>query len=121
MPALSGQIIMTVTDAAGFAAVTVTWFFNPTTRALRNNPTDWTDPTGQVWAAGSGALIAANTLGRPVKVRINDAEGNQVRRVTIPIGGRALKAVPLANAPAPDGPYTVAEDLNGVTFDLSLS
>lgn len=119
MPALSGQVIMTVTNAAGNPAVVVTWFFNPTTRALRNNPDDWTDPTGQVWAAGSGALIAANTLGRPVKVRINDEQGNQIRRVTIPVNGRAVKATPLSNQPPPDGPYTVAEDFNGLTFDLS--
>lgn len=119
MPALSGQIITTVTDGTGAPAVVVTWFFNPATRALRNNPTDWTDPTGQLWAAGSGALIAVNQLGRQVKVRINDAVGNQVRRVTIPAGGRAVKATALANAPEPDGPYTVAEDFNGLTFDLS--
>ena len=119
MPALSGQIIMTVTGATGAPAVVVTWFFDPTTRVLRNNPADWTDPTGQVWATGSGALIAANQLGRPVKVRINDAQGNEVRRVTIPVNGRAIKATPLANAPAPDGPYTVAEDFNGLTFDLT--
>jgi hypothetical protein len=119
VPALSGQVITSIPDAAGAPAVVVTWFFNPTTKALRNNPADWTDPTGQVWEAGSGALIAANTLGRPVKVRINDAEGSQVRRVTIPVGGRAIKATPLANAPAPDGPYVTAEDFNGLTFDLS--
>lgn len=119
MPALSGQVITTIPDANGVPAVTVTWFFHPVTRALRNNPQDWTSPDGQVWEAGDGALIAANQLGRPVKVRINDDQGNQVRRVTIPVGGRAIKATPLANAPAPDGPYVIAEDFNGLTFDLS--
>lgn len=117
MPALFGQVIMTITDAIG--AVVVTWFFDPATRALRNNPSDWTDPTGQVWEAGSGALIAANTTGRPVKVRINNAAGELVKRVNIPPAGRAVKATPLANQPPPDGPYTVAEDFNGLTFDLS--
>ncbi len=117
MPALSVQVIMTVTDTTGAPAVVVTWFFNPTTRALRNNPADWTDPTGQVWAAGSGALIAANQTGQPVRVRINNAAGESVKRVNIPVGGRAIKPTPLANDP--DGPWLVAEDFNGLTFDLS--
>jgi hypothetical protein len=97
----------------------VTWFFNPTTRALRNNPQAWTSPAGTVYPTGTGALIAANQLGRQVRVRINDEDGNLVRRVTIPAGGRSVTATQLANAPAPDGPYTSADDLNGLTFDVS--
>ena len=119
MPALSGQVITTITDQNGSPVVTVTWFFDPTTRALRNNPQPWTAPDGTVYPAGTGALIADNQTGRPVKVRVNDTSGNQVRRVTIPATGRAVTATQLANAPAPDGPYLTAADLNGVTFDLS--
>lgn len=119
MPALSGQVIVTVTKDDGTPAVTVTWFYNPTTLALRNNPTAWTAPDGTVYAAGTGALIADNQLGRAVRMRINDAEGNQIRRVQIPIGGRAVTAAQLRNAPAPDGPYELSTDLNGITFDLS--
>lgn len=119
MPALNGQVIITLTNAAGQAAVTVTWFFNPSTRALRNNQQAWTAPDGTVYAAGSGALIADNQLGRTVKLRVVDAEGNLLRRVNIPAGGRSVTANQLANAPAPDGPYTSADDLNGLTFDLS--
>ena len=119
MPALNGQVITTITDAAGVPVVTVTWFFNPANGNLRNNPQPWTAPDGTVWPAGSGALIADNQLGRPVRVRINDANGVQVRRVNLPAGGRAVTANQLANAPAPDGPYTTVTDFNGLTFDLA--
>ena len=75
MPALSGQIISTITDSAGVPVLVVTWFFNPATRALRNNPQAWTAPDGTVYPAGTGALIAVNTLGRQIRVRINDESG----------------------------------------------
>jgi hypothetical protein len=119
MPALSGQVIMTLTKAGGVVAVVVTWFFDPTTLALRNNPIAWTDPTAVVWPIGSGALIAVNQVGKAVKVRINDAGGTLIRRVNLPTGGRAVTAAQLASAAPPDGPYTTATDLNGLTFDLS--
>lgn len=119
MPALIGQVISTITDAAGAPAVTVTWFFDPVTRGLRNNPLPWTAPDGTVWPAGSGALIADNQMGRTVRVRVNDENGAQVRRVNLPAGGRAVTVSQLANAPAPDGPYTTSADFNGLTFDLS--
>lgn len=119
MPALNGQIITTITDGTGAVAVCATWFYNPATGALRNNPAAWTSPDGTVWPIGSGALIAANQLGRTVKVRVNDAGGNQIRKVSIPAGGGALTAAQLAAAPPPDGPYTTAADFNGLTFDLS--
>lgn len=119
MPALSGQVVTTIPDANGVAAVTVTWFFNPANGNLRNNPAAWTSPDGTVWPIGSGALIAANQLDHTVRVRVNDLAGNQVRRVTLPVGGRAVTAAQLAAAPAPDGPYTTSADFNGLTFDLS--
>lgn len=119
MPALSGQVITTLTDGTGAPVVVVSWFFNPSTGALRNNPQSWTAPDGSVYPAGTGALIADNALGRPVRMTINDENGNLLRRVQIPSGGRSLTANQLANAPAPDGPYVLASDLNGISFDLS--
>lgn len=119
MPALSGQIITTITDGTGTPVVTVTWFFNPANGALRNNPAAWTAPSGTVWPIGSGALIADNQLGRTVKVVVNDAAGTMVRRVNLPPGGRAATVTQLANAAPPDGPYTNSADFNGLTFDLS--
>jgi hypothetical protein len=110
---------MTITDASGAPAVALTWFFDPNSRALRNNPTVYTAPDGTVWPAGSGAVIATNQLGRSVRGVINDESGKLLRRVTLPAGGRALKAAALAAAPPPDGPYATLDDLNGVSFDLS--
>lgn len=119
MPALNGQVIMTLTKADGSPAVTITWFFNPANGNLRNNPAQWTAPDGTVYPAGTGALIADNQLGRAIRMRINDENGNQIRRVQLPIGGRSVTANQLANAPAPDGPYNTSADLNGLTFELS--
>jgi hypothetical protein len=119
VPALTGQVIMTLTRANGTPAVTITWFFNPATLALRNNPAQWTAPDGTVYPAGTGAMIADNQLGRVIRMRINDAEGNQIRRVQLPVGGRSVTANQLANAPEPDGPYVLATDLNGLTFELA--
>jgi hypothetical protein len=45
--------------------------------------------------------------------------GNLIRRVTLPAGGRSVTATQLANAPSPDGPYTTTADFNGITFDLA--
>lgn len=119
MPALDGQVFTTIPDGNGGIGVTVTWFFDPATRILRNNPLAWTAPDGTVYPAGTGALIADNQLGRQVRVRVNDQDGNQIRRVTIPAGGRSATKAQLAAAPAPDGPYVTAADFNGLTFDLS--
>lgn len=119
MPALNGQVITTITDGTGTPVVTVTWFFNPVNGNLRNNTVAWTAPSGTVWAIGSGALIADNQLGRQVRCTISDENGNLIRRVTLPAGGRSVTATQLANAPAPDGPYTTTADFNGITFDLA--
>lgn len=119
MPALSGQVITTITDASGNPAVTVTWFWDPLTGLLRNNPAAWTAPDGTVYPAGTGALIADNQMGWPVRMRIEDEVGNLLRRVLLPVGGRAVKALALTLAPPPDGPYLLYTDLNGLSFDLA--
>jgi hypothetical protein len=119
MGALNGQIISTITDGQGNPAVIISWFFDPTTRVLRNNPADWTDAAGTLWPAGSGACIADNLLGRQIRVAINDSSGNTLRQVKIGTGGRTFTKNQLANAAPPDGPYTTADDFNGLTFDFS--
>lgn len=119
MPALSGQVTTTIRDGSGNVAVEVTWFFDPATRALRNNPQAWTDADGTVWPVNAGALIANNMTGRSVRIFINEAGGNLLRRVNLAAGGRAVKAAVLAAQAPPDGPYTTADDFNGLTFDLS--
>jgi hypothetical protein len=117
--ALIGQIAMTLTDIDGASAIGVSWFYDPATRALRNNPAPWTGPDGTTWPAGSGALIGANLLDHDVQVRVNDPDGNLVRRVKVPMGAHAVTAQQLSRARPPDGPYTTAQDFNGLTFDVS--
>ena len=119
MPALSGQVIMTISDSQGQPAVIISWFFDPSTRVLRNNPAPWTSADGTVWPINSGALIAVNQLGRAVKVRVNDDQGVLIRQVRLPAGGATITKNQLANAAPPDGPYISADDLNGLTFDLA--
>lgn len=142
MPALSGQVITTITDSTGAPIVCVTWFFNPVSAAnaadwtdnngvlhpagtvqvntLRNNPVDWTDPSGTVWPAGTGAIIGANQLAQPVRMIVVDPQGVVARRVLLPANtGRSVTAVQARNAAPPDGPYNFSQDLNGFTFDLS--
>jgi hypothetical protein len=120
VPALSGQIITTITDGTGAAIVQVSWFFDPTTLVLRNNPIAWTDASGTVWPIGTGAIIGANLLNKAVRMVIRDSGGTVVRRVRLPAGtGGSYTKTQLANAAPPDGPYTVSTDLNGLTFDLS--
>ena len=120
MPALSGQTMTTITDATGAPIACITWFFDPTTLALRNNPIAWTDPSGTVWPINSGALIGANLTSHRVTVFVNDAQGNLLRRVRLAANtGNAVKATVLANQAPPDGPYTSALDFNGFTFDTT--
>jgi hypothetical protein len=142
VPALSGQVITTITRADGTPAVCVTWFFNPAAalnaadwtdplgvlhlagtvllNTLRNNTQSWTDPSGTVWPAGAGALIGVNLLDTDVRMIINGSDGSVIRRVLLAAGtGRAVTRTQLANAAPPDGPYVFSQDLNGITFDLS--
>jgi YD repeat-containing protein len=120
MTAVSGQVITTITDGNGAVAVQVTWFYDPTTRALRNNPITWTDGNGTVWAVNAGALIAVNNTSKVVRALAYDSQGNVLRQVKLPANsGRAVKAAVLASQPPPDGPFTTADDFVGFTFDLS--
>lgn len=111
---------MTITDAVGAMAVQVVWFFNPTTRALVNNPAPWTDGDGTVWPTGSGALIGVNVTDHQVVTVVRDAGGAVIRRVTLPPdGGHPVKAAVLAAQTPPDGPFTSADDFNGMSFSLA--
>jgi hypothetical protein len=120
VPALSGQVITQITDAAGNPAITVTWFFDPATRVLRNNTVAWTAPDGTVYPAGTAAAIGDNRTNVQQKVGVV-VNGVQLRWLTIPAGGaRTGTATQLANlSPANGGPYTTADDLNGLTFNLA--
>lgn len=116
----NGQITMTLPGPAGDPAVFVSWFFDPDTLVLRDNPTSWTDPTGTVWDPGTGALIGVNNLDRDARMVIYGDGGATVRQVLLPATATfSATAEQLKNTPPPDGPYLLATDLNGLSFDLS--
>jgi hypothetical protein len=118
VPALSGQVITTIRDSNGNSILTATWFFDPATGNLRNSLSPWTSPSGKVYAAGS-CLIADNGTGRVVKVVVENPETGSHRTFSIPVNDRTLTAAQLAAVPAPNGPVTTVQDLNGLSFDLS--
>jgi hypothetical protein len=120
MPALSGQVITQITDASGNPAITVTWFFDPATRALRNNTVAWTAPDGSVYPVGTAAAIGDNRTASPQKAGVV-VNGTQLRWLNIPPHGATTgTATQLANlSPANGGPYTTADNLNGLTFNLA--
>lgn len=118
MPALSGQVISTLRDGSGAPIITLTWFYNPATGALRNSTAAWTSPSGKQYPAGS-CLIVDNGTGRAVKVSASNPETGTSRTFNIPINDRVLTAAQLAAVPAPNGPVTMSADLSGITFDLS--
>jgi hypothetical protein len=113
-----GQILSSTSDGDG-ARVTVAWFYDPDTRSLRDNPSSWTAPSGTEWPPGSGALLADNQTGRAVRVLVADVHGGLVRQIVLPPGPSSFTTQGLAQAVAPDGPYTTVDDLNGLTFDVS--
>lgn len=113
MPALSGQVISTLTDANGNVAIVATWFYDQATGNLRNGT--WTSERGTF----NGALIADNATGRTVKVNVANTDGTVARTFSIPTSGRALSAADLAAVPPPNGPVTTNAQLSGLTFDLT--
>lgn len=108
MPALNGQVISTLRDAAGNTLILATWFYNPATGALVNG----TFVTSQ--GSQNGALIVDNLTGRQVRVVVRDAAGAELRSVNVPAGGVTRTAAQMASAG-----YTTVQDLNGLTFDLA--
>jgi hypothetical protein len=111
MPALSGEVISTLRDAAGNTVIAAVFFYNPATGQLR-------DGTYQTVQDGTktGALIADNTTSQAITVVLsNDALGHP-RTVNVPAHGRALTAAQLAALPTP---ITTIADLNGTTFQMA--
>lgn len=111
MPALTGEVISTLRDGSGNTIIAVVFFFDPNTRALRNDVYT-TVQDGQK----TGALIADNVTSGPITVVLtNDVNGNS-RTVNVPAHGRALTAAQLAALPRP---LTTLDDLNGFTFQVA--
>jgi hypothetical protein len=109
MPLLNGEVISTLRDANGATIIAVVFFYDRTTRLLR----DSTYTTVQD-GTKTGALIADNVTASPIRVAIaNDQNGNP-RRVTVPPHGVALTVAQLASQG-----ITTLDDVNGLTFDLA--
>lgn len=118
MPALSGQVISTLRDGNGTPIITVTWFFDPVTLNLRNSTSSWTSPSGKVYPSGS-CLIADNGTGRTVALVITNPGTGTTRVLSVPANDRIYTTAQLAAIPAPNGPITTNNHLNGLSFDLS--
>jgi hypothetical protein len=117
MPALIGQVIMTVTDNTGAPLMIVTWFYDPVTFNLRDNPTTWVAATGQSFPAGTGAVICVNNTGGNARLIVLDNDGvTVIRQISIPQAGRAATATQLA---ALNPPYTTLADMAGMSFDVA--
>lgn len=108
MPALNGQVIMTLRDGSGNTLILATWFYDPVTFLLRDD----TFITSR--GAQTGALIVDNLTGRSVRVVVRDSTGAELRSVSVPTSGVTRTAAQMASAG-----YTTVQDLNGLTFDLA--
>jgi hypothetical protein len=111
VPALSGEVISTLRDATGNTVIAVVFFYDPVTRALRDDVyTTVQDGTK------TGALIADNTTTRAITVQLTNDAGGNARSISVPAHGRALTVAQLAALPRP---LTTLDDLNGFTFNLA--
>jgi len=108
VPALNGQVIMTLTGADGQPVIVATWFFDPATGLLRNG-TFTTSRGGR-----TGALVVDNLTGRPVRVVVHDADGTELRDRAVPRNGFDATAAQMAAAG-----FSTLADMNGLTFDLA--
>jgi hypothetical protein len=111
VPALNGQTVMTIRNAAAAIVIEVTISYNTADGTLRNATV--VTSTG----SKSGALVADNLTGRAVRVYVRDPV-TQVESRSFPIvpNGAALTIAQLA---ALASPVTTISQLAGLTFDLA--
>ena len=108
MPALEGQVVMTLRDGTGAVIIQYTASWVPETGFLRNATVSTSN------GDRTGALVVDNLTGSPKRVVIRDDEGVEIRSVTVPANGAARTVAQLTNV----GINTIS-DLNGLTFDLT--
>jgi hypothetical protein len=113
MPALVGEVILTMPDATGTPVFVVYEFFNPTpaadgTNALR----DATQATSR--GNRTGALIVDNMTGKTQRVVITNPDTGRVRNLNVAANGAALTVAQLAALAPPDGPIMTIQDINGL-------
>lgn len=108
MPALVGQIIMTLRNGSGATVIEAVIFYTDGTGALRN--ATFVTSTG----SQNGAVIVDNLTGRAVRIVVKDAGGAELRSVNIPSGGLTRTVAQMSSL----GVINISQ-LNGLTFDLS--
>ena len=109
MPALQGQIVMTLTKDDGSVALQITINFDPNdpNRALVARDVQTTD------GVRNGALVVDNQTDRAVRVVVTDLIGGLLdRELRIPRLGAALSVAQCASQG-----YTKQTDFNGLTID----
>lgn len=114
MPALSGEVILTLTDGTGAPIFVVYEFFDPATYNLR----DATQATSR--GNRTGALIVDNQTGKVQRIVVTNPETGTVRNLNIAANGAALTVAQLAAIAPPDGPIATMEDLSGLMPSLTL-
>jgi hypothetical protein len=113
MPALNGQVVMTLRDGTGATVIQYTMSWTPATGNLRDAVV--ATSTGN----RTGALVVDNQTGRTVRVLVRDTTGTDIRSFSVTPSGAALTVAQLAGIPAPNGPVTTMAQLSGMTFDLT--
>lgn len=108
MPALSGQVVMTLRDGSGNIVIQSTTSFVQATGALRDATVSTSD------GIKAGALVVDNATNRSVRVVVRDASGAELRNVSVPANGAARTVAQLATLG-----ITTIQDLNGLSFDLA--
>jgi hypothetical protein len=113
MPALTGEVILTLTDGTGAPVFVVYQFFNPADYTLR----DATQTTSR--GSRTGALIVDNMTGKTQRVIVTNPDTGRVRNLSIAANGAALTVAQLAAIAPPDGPIATMEDLAGLMPSLT--
>lgn len=107
MPALSGQIILTLPDATGATLIQATINYTDGTGALRDAAV--TTSRGSF----TGALVVDNLTGKSVRVVVRDSAGNELRAVSVPSNGLSRTVAQMSSLGV-----TNQSQLNGFSFDL---
>lgn len=113
MPALNGEVIITITDGTGSPIFVIYEFYDPITLAMR----DATQATSS--GTKTGALIVDNMTGKTQSITVTSDAGT-VKTFSIPSSGTALTAAQLAaNKQNNGGPINTIQDLAGLSPSLS--
>ena len=108
MPAVVGQVIMTLPGADGVPVLQLTINFTDGTGALRNANVTTSD------GVKNGAVVVDNRTGRAQRCVVRDGTGAEIRSVTVPPNGAAYTVAQMSSQS-----ITNMSQLNGISFDLT--